>query len=131
VAAGARRRGLFLGTSAGIVFGMIAGAIKATTDLAGREPVFKAWPVYVLVALGACGFLLNQRAYHQASLASSLPALNLLNPVVAVVFGVVAFHERPTGGPLALSAQALSLLAVLLGIYLLSRRPDPDAVPHA
>ena len=81
----------------------------------------------MLAALGACGFMLNQRAYHQAPLASSLPALNLLNPVVAVVFGVVAFHERPTGGPLAVSVQAVGLLAVLVGIFLLSRRPDADA----
>ncbi|RKS74053.1 hypothetical protein CLV35_2552 [Motilibacter peucedani] len=124
--AGARRRGLLLGASGGIVFGLIAGAIKATTDSAARQPVWQTWPVYVLVALGACGFLLNQRAYHQTSLSSSLPALNLLNPVVAVVFGVVAFHERPTGGPLALTAQGASLLAVLLGIFLLSRRPDRD-----
>ena len=59
----AARTGLLLGISAGVVFGLIAGVLKAATGVVSQgTPLLSAWPVYVLGALGAAGFLLNQRA---------------------------------------------------------------------
>lgn len=70
------------------------------------------WPVYVLVALGVTGFLLNQRAYQLAPLASSLPALNIVNRLVAALFGALGFNERPSGAPAVVLAELVGLAGV-------------------
>ena len=123
-----RSTGVALGVSAGVVFGLIAGTIKATTDVASRGVLLTSWPLYTLVALGIAGFLLNQRAYHSAPLSSSLPALNMANPLVAVIFGVMVFHERPSAQLTAIVAEILGLVGVLAGIFFLARHEDAIAV---
>lgn len=114
--------GVLLGIAAGVVFGLIAGVLKETTNTAhGGLTVLESWPVYVLALLGLAGFLLNQRAYHQAPLSQSLPATNTVNPLVAVIFGAVAFGERPSDRPAVLTAQVVGLTVVLVGVFLLAR----------
>jgi hypothetical protein len=115
--------GLLLGGMAGVVFGLIAGVLKATTSAArgGLLPLFSSWSVYVLALLGLTGFLLNQRAYRQAPLSRSLPAANTVNPVVAVVFGLVAYRERPPDGVGTIAAEVIGLAAVLTGVFFLAR----------
>ena len=121
--------GLLLGAAAGVVFGLIAGTLKATTDAASRGVLvlLTSWPTYALAALGATGFVLNQRSYQKAPLSRSLPVANTLNPLVAVVFGVVAFGERPPHDPAALTAEAVGLAAVLVGIFFLARTEEVTA----
>lgn len=118
--------GLLLGAAAGVVYGLIGGTLKATTDAGSRGAIalFASWPVYVLVALGVAGFLLNQQAYRQAPLSRSLPAANTVNPVVAVVFGVVGFGERPAGSTGAVAAEVLGLLGMLVGVFFLARSEE-------
>jgi len=120
----ARNGGVLLGVSAGVVFGLIAGTIKATTNAASHHVLLSSWPLYALAPLAVAGFLLNQRAYHRAPLANSLPALNIANPLVAVVFGVLVFHERPSGQPAAIAAECVGLLGVLAGIFFLARHEE-------
>lgn len=119
--ASAGRAGLLLGAAAGVVFGLIAGALKATTNAADQHELFTSWPLYVMLPLGVSGFLLNQRAYHRASLSSSIPALNTINPLVAVAFGIVVFHETPSGRPAAILAEGVGMVAVLVGIFCLAK----------
>ena len=101
-----RRTGLLLGISAGIVFGLVAGALKATTSALGHHELFGSWPLYTMILLGLTGFMLNQHAYHRSRLTDYLPMLNMVNPLVALTFGVVVFDERPHGDPLALLLEA-------------------------
>ena len=89
--------GLLLGTAGGIVFGLMAGAIKSTTSAWSVGELFTSWPVYAMVTIGLTGFLLNQHIYNWTRLPESLPMLNLVNPLVALAFGVVVFAERPSG----------------------------------
>lgn len=127
---GPARTGLLLGASAGVVFGLIAGVLKAATGvLAGGTPLLSSWPVYVLAALGAAGFLLNQRAYHLAPLASSLPVLNIVNPVTAVLFGVLVFHERPSANPAVILVELIGLAAMLAGVSFLAVVPEGTPKP--
>jgi drug/metabolite transporter (DMT)-like permease len=121
-----RRAGPLLGAAAGVVFGLIAGTLKATTVAGSRglSALFASWPVYVLVVLGATGFLLNQRSYHAAPLSRTLPVSNTLNPLVALVFGVVGFGERPPSAPGRLAAEALGLVLVLTGVFRLARTEE-------
>lgn len=124
-----RHAGLLLGIAAGVVYGLVAGTLKATTNTASDGPVamVTSWPVYVLVALGVAGFLLNQQAYQRAPLSRSAPAANTVNPVVAVVFGIVGFGERPAGSPAAIVAEVLGLLGVLAGVFFLARDEEVTA----
>ena len=107
----------------------VAGVSKATTDTASRGLLALAtsWPVYVLVVLGAAGFVLNQQAYRRAPLSRSAPAANTVNPLVAVLFGVVAFGERPASTPGTVGAEVVGLLAVLAGVFFLARTEEVTA----
>lgn len=128
----AARTGLLLGISAGLVFGLIAGVLKAATNNVARgTPLLTTWPVYVLATLGIIGFLLNQRAYQLAPLASSLPALNIVNPLVAVLFGVTVFHERPSADPLVILVELIGLTVMLAGVSFLATVPERTPQPAA
>jgi drug/metabolite transporter (DMT)-like permease len=126
--------GLLLGVCGGVVFGLIAGVLKAATENSQTgTPFYANWAVYAVIPLGVAGFITNQRAYHVAPLTKSLPVLNLLNPVVAVVFGVVAFSERAHASAPAQVLGIVGLAVALLGIFLLARiptdAPEPDGGP--
>lgn len=113
--------GLLLGTSGGIIFGLMAGALKSTTSAWSRGELLTSWPVYAMVPIGLTGFWINQRIYNETRLAESLPMLNLVNPVVSLVFGVAVYAERPNSEPLSLLLELVGLAAVLLGIFFLGR----------
>ena len=120
--------GLLLGIAGGIIFGLLAGCLKATTDTFGSIPdVLTDWPFYASCALGLAGFLMNQRMYHQSSLQRSLPMLNTLNPIVAVIFGIFCFNERPGQGASSTIAELAGLVAMLAAIFFLARSDDTVA----
>lgn len=121
-----RHAGLFLGIAAGVVYGLVAGTLKATANSAatGLTVMFTSWPVYVLVALGVAGFLLNQQAYQRAPLSRSAPAANTVNPVVALVFGIVAYGETTPGDPGTITAEVVGLVGVLAGVFMLARSEE-------
>lgn len=111
--------GVLLGSGAGVIFGLTAGTLKATASERGVGQVLTGWPLYVLIALGVVGFLANQMAYRRP-LASSLPALNLLNPLVALAYGALVFAEKPAGHPATLAIAVCSLGVVLIGVVFLA-----------
>ncbi len=116
-----RGAGLLLGAGAGVNFGLTAGTLKATAGSTTTDALVTSWPLYTLVVLGVSGFFANQVAYRRAPLATSLPILNVLNPVVALLYGVVAFRERPATDAVTWVVALVSLGAALLGVYRLAR----------
>lgn len=116
--------GLLLGTAGGIVFGLMAGAIKSATSAWRVGELLTSWPVYAMLAIGLTGFLLNQHIYNWTRLPESLPMLNLVNPLVALVFGVVVFAERPSGSLPSLALEVVGLTVVLAGVFALGRTED-------
>jgi hypothetical protein len=119
-------RGLLLGTAGGIVFGLMAGAVKSTTGAWSTGELFTSWPFYTMVVIGMTGFVLNQHIYNRTRLPESLPMLNLVNPLVALTFGVLAFGERPSGSALALVVECVGLAAAMVGIFALGRTVPPE-----
>ena len=113
--------GLLLGTAGGIVFGLMAGAIKSTTSAWSAGELFTSWPLYVMVPVGLTGFLLNQHIYNRTRLPETLPMLNLVNPLVALTFGIAVFAEHPSGSPRSLALECIGLGTVLVGIFMLGR----------
>jgi hypothetical protein len=49
--------------------------------------------------------------------------------MVAVVFGVVAYRERPPASPGAVAAEVIGLAAVLAGVFFLARSEGERVVP--
>lgn len=126
----ARARGVILGCSAGIVFGMLAGLMKEsvqTLTSAGLISLVGNWPFWAMIVAGVCGISLNQRAYQAAPLAASMPVLNVVAVLVTIVSGLVVFGEIPAHSPPELLAELGALLGVLLGLRQLLRQEPPPA----
>lgn len=123
----ARTRALLIGMAAGVVFGLTAGLMKLLVgdlDAVGVTGTLTGWRVWALVIAGVLGIGLNQRAYQIAPLAASMPALNTVDVLVAMLFGVVVFGEIPAHTPLALMVQAVGLVAMVLGLRQIARAED-------
>jgi drug/metabolite transporter (DMT)-like permease len=133
----ARHRGarpVAYGLSAGLAFAGTAALLKATTDSLAHGPVaaLTAWPLYGLIVVGGTGLLFNQMAFAAGPLRASLPAISTVDPLAALVMGVVIYDERLRTGTLAVTLEALGLILVLGAALQLSRsEPEPDRQPDA
>jgi drug/metabolite transporter (DMT)-like permease len=133
------RRAFLLGAAAGTLFALVAVLLKMSLDefaANGLSRLFATWPLYVLVVAGLSGVLCNQVAYRSSRLSSSMPVLNVVDCVLALVFGYVVFHEVPRHSPGVLVLEAFALTATLTGLWILARhaagkdplRPASDGV---
>lgn len=116
------KRAMFLGSAAGLSFGVLAVLTKAVTHLLSAD-VTKAlttWQVYVAIGVGVVALVVSQSAYQAGPLAFSMPFVGVLEPVVAVIIGDTVLDEQVSigGGQLALAAAAAALACV--GIVLLT-----------
>lgn len=126
-----RLGGLLLGFAAGELSGCAAGVLKLATDqfLQGVWALLTSWPPYVLAVLALWGLTLNQRAYHSAPLAVSLPVFNTFDPLAGMTFGILVFGERPAHTPTAIALEVLGLLVMAVGAVVLARHTAVDAPP--
>jgi drug/metabolite transporter (DMT)-like permease len=106
-----------LGVATGILFAVVASLIKECTHLLGQGPVtlLTSWQLYALLVTGAVGMLFNQLAYQAGPLSASLPAIAVVDPLVAVLFGVTIFDENLRHTPLAIVAEGICLALLALG----------------
>jgi drug/metabolite transporter (DMT)-like permease len=112
-----------LGVATGILFAVVASLIKECTHLLGQGPVtlLTGWQVYALLVTGAVGLLFNQLAYQAGPLSASLPVIAVVDPLVAVLFGVTIFDENLRHTPLAIVAEGICLALLALGGLNLAR----------
>ncbi len=112
------------GAAAGLLFGVTAGLVKLATTMSASAhgwvghlwSLLTAWPGWMVVVIGLWGVSLNQRAYRCGPLSASMPILNIVDVVVAILFGIVVFHERPASDVLALVGQLGGLAIILVGL---------------
>ncbi len=118
-------RATLLGAAAGLSFGLLAIVTKAVTAQLshGVPATFTNWHIYAVVALGICALVVSQSAYQAGPLALSLPAIALLEPIVAVVTGDLLFEERARLSGAALAAEAGCALVAAAGIAVLATSP--------
>lgn len=122
VALGRRQRGgarsaALLGVAVGAVYAGTAALLKALTNVAsahGLLAVLTSWQLYLVIALGGLGLLLNQLAFQAGPLRASLPATATVDPLFSIAIGVVVYDEDIRHGPL--SGVGLGALLLLLGI---------------
>jgi hypothetical protein len=132
---GDRLRAALLGAGAGVMFGATAGLLKyvgaAATTSGGRLPALVA--LGMLAGAGLLGTAMNQRAYQIAPIAFSMPLVNVVDIVVAVLFGAAVFGEVPGHTVSHLAAQVGAVGCVAVGLSLIARlhgevAPVPRAV---
>jgi hypothetical protein len=112
-----------LGLATGVLFAVTASLIKECTGLLAHGPgrLLSGWQLYALVVAGLTGVLLNQLAYRAGPLSASLPAITVVNPLVAILLGVMVFDERLRHSPLAIFGEVLFLGMLALATVSLSR----------
>ena len=127
IAAKAQRRAAgraaLLGLASGFGYGLTAAYTKGMAsqfDAGGVGGVLSSWQLYAAGAAGIVSTWLLQNAYHAGTLAAAQPGITLADPVIATLWGTVAFGEQVTRGWILLLA-ALPLAAMTAGVLALSR----------
>jgi drug/metabolite transporter (DMT)-like permease len=84
-----------LAAAAGTMFGLTTALMKAMTGTfdGGFGHLFTDWPVYAMIVAGALGMFLTQSALNVGQLIAAQPGLTLSDPLISVLWGVLAFHE--------------------------------------
>ncbi|TGD88296.1 hypothetical protein BayCH28_11095 [Mycolicibacterium sp. CH28] len=108
------RRAIMLAVGVGVLFGVVAVLTKLVMQIVREGSVLRlvtSPALYVLIALGVVATLLQQSAFHAGSLRASVPAMLVLEPMVAVLLGEVVLGEH-----LAVSKPAAVVLAMAVGV---------------
>lgn len=97
---GGAYRAALLGIAGGSAFGLTAALMKGMTGTfsQGLVDLFTSWEIYGMVAAGLLGMFLVQSALNAGGLIAAQPGLTLSDPVISVLWGVLAFHEQVRGG---------------------------------
>jgi drug/metabolite transporter (DMT)-like permease len=117
-------RAALLGIAAGAGFGLTAALIKGTTQILahGLIAVLTGWQVYAMIVSGLFGMFLTQSALNAGQLVAAQPGLTMTDPVVSILWGVLAFGERVRGGWHAAFAGACGII-IGVGVVALARSP--------
>jgi hypothetical protein len=84
---------------------------------------FATWEPYALLVAGLTAMVLAQGAYRAGPLLTSLPIIDTVEPVGAVLIGATAFGEHLGGSAALWSAQLSAAAVAVAGIVLLDRSP--------
>ena len=95
---------------------------KAMTHalLSGIFGVLASWSTCAMVVVGVGGMFLMQNALQASRLATAQPGITLLDPVTAIVWGTLAFHEHTHGGFMLILAVGGAII-MAIGAVMLSR----------
>ena len=128
----ARMKPVLLGISAAITFAMTNALLKSAVDVLSTKGILEVldgWYLYALIGVGMVGLLLVQSAFQAGPLTASLPMLTVVDPVVSILIGALAFAEGIETSATAIILEVLSLLTMTVGVFLLARSPlvsQPD-----
>jgi hypothetical protein len=119
-----RAHAALLGATAGVLFGLTAGLLKLVGSAFTQPGTSVPTRVVLLAGLVVAGLLgtaVNQRAYQIAPIAFSMPLVNVVDIVVALVFGVVVFQEMPGHTLTGLAGEVVALGCVAWGLRGIAR----------
>jgi len=118
-----KARVILLAAAAGALYGLVDALTKSTVDLFSSVgwATLVSWEPYALAATGVVSALFGQSAFGAGALSLSLPVIDTLEPVCAVVIGATIFGERLASSPVQLGFQLAGGAAAVAGIWMLSR----------
>ncbi len=117
------RRAILLALGVGVLFGVVAVLTKIEMQLLtedGAARLLTSPVTYALIAVAVAATLLQQSAFHAGSLKASVPAMLVLEPLVAVLLGQVILGEHlavstPSAIALAVATAAMAVATIALG----------------
>jgi drug/metabolite transporter (DMT)-like permease len=120
---GGRRRAVLLAVAVAVLFGVVAVLTKITTHLASEGGIAAALTVpapYLLIVLAVAAAVVQQSAFHAGALQTSVPTMLVLEPLVAVLLGVVVLGEHlavsgPAAVALPVAVVAMAAATIALG----------------
>jgi drug/metabolite transporter (DMT)-like permease len=127
VLAAARTRGpaqvIILAAAAAVTYGVLDALTKSWVDLLARRgaPALLRWEPWAILAAGILGAYLTQSSFQAGALAVSLPVIDTVEPVSAVLIGATVFHEPLATTPGHLALQLAGGAVAAGGIAALSR----------
>ena len=119
------RKAAFFAAAAGILYGLTAGLTKGTAhelDI-GIGHALASWKPYALLVLGIGGMVVAQSAFQAGPLGASLPILTVVDPVVSIIIGALAFDEGIEINGIAPVLELLGLALMIAGVFQLARSP--------
>lgn len=118
-------RTMFLAVAGGLVFAIVDALTKGFVDLLDDHGVgvLLSWEPYALLIAGALGIVIAQGAYRAGPLVKSLPIIDTVEPVAAVLIGATVFNEELGSSISLLLAQLAAGTVAVIGIFLLARSP--------
>lgn len=127
---------LALGSACGILYGYVALVAKAVVDVLSHEGIaalLASWELYVLIGLAAAGTVIQQYSFHAGALAHSLPAMTIMEPIVAFGLGYWVLGEKFQVSSIAgWCVMGVSLIIMIVATIVLSRVPvNPGSAQRA
>ena len=124
-----KARVILRAAAAGALYGLVDALTKSTVDLFSSVgwATLVSWEPYALAATGVVSALFGQSAFGAGALSLSLPVIDTLEPVCAVVIGATIFGERLASSPVQLGFQLAGGAAAVAGIWMLSRSKIVEA----
>jgi hypothetical protein len=116
-----RARVVSLAVAAGSLYGLLDALTKSSVDIlaASGVGVLVTWEPYALLTAAVFGGLFGQSAFVSGALSLSLPVIDTVEPVAAVVIGATIFGERLAPTPAHLAIQLAGGAAAVAGIAIL------------
>lgn len=116
-------RVIWLAAASGCLYGLLDALTKSSVDLAAADGlgVLTTWEPYALAVTAMVGTLFGQSAFRAGPLSLSLPVIDSVEPVTAVVIGATVFGERLASSPALQAVQLAGGLVAIIGIFVMSR----------
>lgn len=115
-------RAAFYGAAAAAAFAFQAAMSKILAGLSARHIVTSP-ALYGFAVMGALGFLFFQHALRAGHVAASRAAMNIVNPMLSVLIGILGFGETLATTPPAITFQVIGVLVLLVGARQLATSP--------
>lgn len=119
------QRALLLGTLTGGLYGYVAILSKAFADVITHEgflALLTAWQGYSLLAGAIIGTVVQQYAFQAGALKNSLPAMTVVEPIVAFALGYIVLGEKFQVYGWNWAFMALALIVMVVSTFALSSR---------
>ncbi|MGH9292991.1 MAG: DMT family transporter [Acidimicrobiales bacterium] len=119
-------RSAWFGVGAAVSFALGAAFMKSTTTILQRDGIvhlFFHFEPYAIAAAGLSGLFLTQNAFHAGPITASQAAIVIVDPIVSIAIGVSIFGDNLRGSFGALAFDAVALLGMSLGLFLLCHSP--------
>lgn len=122
-------RALLLGSLTGAIMGYLAVLSKAVVNVfaaQGATGVFQAWELYGLIISAAVGTAVQQASFNAGPLKNSLPAMTVVEPIVAFILGYIVLDEKFQVAGWQWSYIGLAILTMVGATVVLSRKSVTD-----